>query len=175
MAVNGEVFFFFCSYQQQQRHGASIMTYPPIAPACTWTGPTSGSNFPFSFVDHLTMCFPRLQRMSSHSWSTSALHTPESFELMPWLLYNSGRSILPTGSDMNIYRSRDPQRGGKKQWLCKHKVTHLLLMHYFFKPITRTCSYIVVLCTPIKNLLITHCFQDVLFIILIFRALHQKT
>lgn len=44
--------------------------------ACTWTGPTSGSNFPFSFVDHLTMCFPRLGRMSSHSWSTSGLRTP---------------------------------------------------------------------------------------------------
>lgn len=44
--------------------------------ACTWTGPTSGSNFPFSFVDHLTMCFPRLGQMSSHSWSTSGLRTP---------------------------------------------------------------------------------------------------
>lgn len=44
--------------------------------ACTWTGPTSGSNFPFSFVDHLTMCFPRLGQMSSHSWSTSGLYTP---------------------------------------------------------------------------------------------------
>lgn len=77
---------FFWSYQQQQGHGASIMTWPPLPPACTWMGPTSGSNFPFSFVDHLTMCFPRLWRMSSHSWSTSGLYTPASSAPMHRLL-----------------------------------------------------------------------------------------
>lgn len=62
MLVNGEggrvgAGIFFWSYQQRRGHGASIMTWPPLSLACTWTGPTSGSNFLFSFVDHLTMCF----------------------------------------------------------------------------------------------------------------------
>lgn len=76
--IGGGVPGIFWSYQQQQGHGASIMTWPPLPPACTWTGTTSGCNFLFSFVDHLTMCFPQLRRMSSHSSSTSGLCTPAS-------------------------------------------------------------------------------------------------
>lgn len=86
--------------------------------ACTWTGPTSGSNFPFSFVDHLTVCFPRLGQMSSHSWSTSGLCTP-----------GRGSAPMPSaaddedshsgGSEMmhKQHSSRwDPQKGHAVSW-----------------------------------------------------------
>lgn len=62
--------------------------------ACTWTGPTSGSNFPFSFVDHLTMCFPRHGQMSSHSWSTSGLCTSGKAPLR-WLQLTTVRTAVP--------------------------------------------------------------------------------
>ena len=94
------------------------MTWPPLPLACTWRGPTRGSNFPFSFVDHLTMCFPRLQQMSSHSWSTSGLYTPASSVLMHWLL-TTAVSIRRTASAPEICSEEEKKHKTRAN---KHKV-----------------------------------------------------